>query len=229
MRRFAVISDLHANMEALEAVTPLIEGEEILCLGDLVDYGADPNGVVAKVRDSGAKTIMGNHDSAVLSGDVSMFNARAALSAVWTGANLTEESRGYLSTLPEEMRMKADGVELYFVHGSPDYQLWEYLEPRTDSDLFGHYLARLGVRGMGLGHTHIQFVSEEGGRVVFNPGSVGQPRDGDWRTAFAILTVDGGSIRVEPRRVEYDLQKAVAKIRQAGLPAANAERLATGS
>ncbi len=229
LRRFAIISDLHANLEALEAVMALVGGEEILCLGDLVDYCADPNAVVEKVKDSRARSIMGNHDSAALTGDVSRFNPRAAMSSIWTRANLSAESRAFLETLPEEMRMKVDDVQLYFVHGSPDDHLWEYVDPRTHSDLFGHYLDKLGVRGIGVGHTHLQFVSEEGGRVVFNPGSVGQPRDGDWRAAYAILTVDGGSVKVEAHRAEYDLQRAMSKIRAAGLPAANAERLATGS
>ena len=229
MHRFAVISDVHANIEALDAVMKLIDGGQILCLGDLVDYGADPNDVISKVRDAGARTIMGNHDWAALSGDVSLFNPKAAMSSMWTRTQLTKESKMFLETLPEEIRLEADGVELYFTHGSPDDHLWEYMDPRTDSGLFGYFLDKLKVQGIGLGHTHIQFVSNEDGRVVFNPGSVGQPRDGDWRAAFAILTVDGGSITVEPRRVEYDVRKAASKIRTAGLPASHADRLATGS
>jgi predicted phosphodiesterase len=224
-----VISDVHANLEALQAVLKEVEGLEVYCLGDLVDYGAEPNEVIGILKPRATRCIMGNHDWAALSGDLSMFNPKAAMSSMWTRAHLTTESRHYLETLPEEVRLEVEGVELYFTHGSPDDHLWEYVDPRTDSDLFGHFLDRLKVQGMGLGHTHLQFVSKEGERVVFNPGSVGQPRDGDWRAAFAILRVDGSSIQVEPRRVEYDVQKAASNIRAAGLPASHAERLATGS
>jgi putative phosphoesterase len=229
MRRLAIISDVHANLDALDAVLGQVEGEEVVCLGDLVDYGAQPNEVVARIMRVGAKTILGNHDSAALTGDTSLFNAKAAMSSIWTRTKLTEDSKLYLRALPEELRMQVDGVKLYFTHGSPDDHLWEYLDPRTDSDLFGNFLDRLKVDGIGLGHTHLPYVWRDGTRVIFNPGSVGQPRDGDWRAAYAVLTVDGGSVGVELRRVQYDFQRAASKIREAGLPASHAERLATGS
>jgi putative phosphoesterase len=229
MRRIAVVSDVHANLDAFEAVLDQIEGEELVCLGDLVDYGAQPNEVVAKLMRVGAKTILGNHDSAALSGDTSLFNAKAAMASIWTRSKLTEDSRRFLETLPEELRMQVEGVKLYFTHGSPDDHLWEYLDPRTDSDLFGNFLDRLKVDGIGLGHTHLPYVWKEGARVIFNPGSVGQPRDGDRRAAYAVVTVDGDSVSVELRRVQYDFEKAASKIREAGLPASHADRLSTGS
>jgi putative phosphoesterase len=229
MRRLAIVSDVHANLDALDAVLGQIEGEEVVCLGDLVDYGAQPNEVVAKMMQVGAKTILGNHDSAALTGDTSLFNAKAAMSSIWTRTKLTEDSRLYLGALPEELRMQVEGVKLYFTHGSPDDHLWEYVDPRTDSDLFGNFLDKLKVDGIGLGHTHLPYVWRDGTRVIFNPGSVGQPRDGDRRAAYAVLTVDGGSVNVELRRVQYDFQRAASKIREAGLPASHAERLATGS
>ena len=229
MRRFAVISDLHANLEALEAVLGQIEGEEIVCLGDLVDYGAQPNEVVARVAEVGARTILGNHDSAALTGDTSLLNPKAAMSSIWTRTKLTEDSRLYLGALPEELRMQVEDVKLYFTHGSPDDHLWEYLDPRTDSDLFGHFLDRLSVDGIGVGHTHLPFVWREGARVMFNPGSVGQPRDGDRRAAYAEVVVEGGSVGVELRRVDYDFESAARRIREAGLPSSHANRLSAGS
>ena len=229
MRRFAVISDLHANLEALEAVLGQIEGEEIVCLGDLVDYGAQPNEVVARVAEVGARTILGNHDSAALTGDTSLLNPKAAMSSIWTRTKLTEDSRLYLGALPEELRMQVEDVKLYFTHGSPDDHLWEYLDPRTDSDLFGRFLDRLSVDGIGVGHTHLPFVWREGARVMFNPGSVGQPRDGDRRAAYAEVVVDGGSVRVELSRVDYDFESAARRIREAGLPSSHANRLSAGS
>lgn len=229
MGRFAVISDLHANLEALKAVLGKIGGAEIVCLGDFVDYGAEPNEVIAELKDAGARSIIGNHDSAALTGDTSLFNPRAAMSNMWTRTVLTKESRQFLETLPEELRMTVEGVEFYFAHGSPDDHLWEYVDPRTDSNLFGFFLTKMKAQGIGLGHTHLPYVWKEKNGVVFNPGSVGQPRDGDWRAAFAFVKVGDGPVEIEPERVEYDHEKAASKILAAGLPKAHAERLKTGT
>lgn len=229
MVAFAVISDVHANLEALEAVLGELKGQEIICLGDLVDYGAEPNEVIAMIREVAAYSIIGNHDVAALTGDTSMFNPKAAMSSMWTRTKMSRESRQYLEGLKEELRLKVEDVEIYFTHGSPDDHLWEYIDPRFDSGVLPHFLDKLKVQGIGLGHTHLPYVWEEDRKVVFNPGSIGQPRDGDWRAAYANLTVDGGSIKVELRRVRYDYEKAAAKIREAGLPESHAERLATGT
>ncbi len=229
LHRFAVVSDVHANLEALEKVLRRIEGLDVYCLGDLVDYGANPNEVIEALRRRGAKTLMGNHDSAVISGDTSMFNVRAAMSSKWSAHQLATESSNYLRALPPEIRVRVEDVEFYFTHGSPDDRLWEYVDPRTHSDLFGHYLDKTGARTIGLGHTHIPYVWKEGGRVVFNPGSVGQPRDGDRRASFALVSVSREEVSVEVVRVEYDYEKAGSKIREAGLPESFADRLKAGS
>ena len=228
MLRIAIISDVHANLEALEAVLAEAGTLDLYCLGDLVDYGANPNEVVSALRERGARTIMGNHDYAAVSGDRSQFNPKAAMSSLWTGKQLTAESTNHLRSLPLEIRISLDGNRAFFAHGSPDDRLWEYVDPRTHSDLFGHYLDRTKSHVIGLGHTHIPYVWKEKGRIVFNPGSVGQPRDGDWRASFAIMTVNEAELGVEVRRVEYDVEKAASKIREAGLPASHADRLFAG-
>jgi len=229
LQKFAVISDVHANLEALAEVLKNIEGMRLYCLGDLVDYGADPNEVIDTLRARGVLSVLGNHDAAVLTGDTTMFNARAAMSSIWTAKHLTPGSANYLRGLDQDMTLDLGGSSAYFVHGSPDDKLWEYVDPRTHSNLFGHYLAKLGVGMIGLGHTHVPYVWKEEGKVVFNPGSVGQPRDGDWRASYALLSIDGPEISVEIKRVEYDVEKAASKIRAAGLPESNAGRLAAGS
>jgi diadenosine tetraphosphatase ApaH/serine/threonine PP2A family protein phosphatase len=151
------------------------------------------------------------------------------MSSVWTRRMLSRSSSDYLRGLPLELRATFDGLPAYFVHGSPDDRLWEYVDPRTHADLFGYYLERVGARVMGLGHTHIPFVWEEGPRVVFNPGSVGQPRDGDWRASYAIVAIDEGACSVAVRRVRYDVDGAARRILDAGLPEFFAERLHTGT
>ena len=229
MRPVAIISDVHANMEALDSVLGELLGMEVFCLGDLVDYGAEPNEVIDTVRERGVKSILGNHDSAALTGDTKLFNARAAMSSKWTAKQLTERSKVYLHGLPLELRVPFGDDEAYFTHGSPDDRLWEYVDPTTHSNLFGHYLDKLGVRAIGLGHTHVPYVWEERGGTVFNPGSVGQPRDGDNRASFAIFSYDSGKTTVEIRRVPYDYHATASKIKAAGLPESFAERLASGT
>jgi predicted phosphodiesterase len=229
LKKLVVISDVHANLEAFEAVLAEAQGLDILCLGDLVDYGANPNEVVDLVRHRGISTVMGNHDWATVSGDTSQFNARAAMSSIWTRAQLTGQNLEYIRTLVPELRTPFEMTEAYFTHGSPDDRLWEYVDPRTHSDLFGHYFVKLGVRIIGLGHTHVPYAWKEEGKVVFNPGSVGQPRDGDPKASFAVLSVEEREVSVEIRRVEYDVQKAASKIRGAGLPESHASRLFSGT
>ena len=229
MPAVAVISDVHANLEAFEAVLREIEGLDVLCLGDLVDYGANPNEVIELIRSRGIRTVMGNHDWAAVSGDTSLFNPKAAMSSIWTRKQLSGDNLDFLSTLSPEFRTPLEGTPCYFTHGSPDDRLWEYVDPSTHADMFGHYLSSLGVALIGLGHTHVPYVWEERGRRVFNPGSVGQPRDGNPRSSYALFRTGGGKPRVELRRVEYDIQKAASKIREAGLPESHASRLFSGS
>ncbi len=229
LRRIAVLSDLHANLEACREVLRQVQGMEIYCLGDLVDYGASPNEVIDEVRGAGARCVMGNHDWAAVTGDTSQFNPKAAMSCIWTRRQLSGASSEYLRGLDSEKRLAFDGSETYFAHASPDDRLWEYVDPRTHAGMFGHYLDKLGVRLIGLGHTHIPYVWEKGERVVFNPGSVGQPRDGDRRASFAVVSFEVRTVKVDVRRVEYDVEGAASRIREAGLPSSHADRLLAGS
>jgi len=225
----AVISDVHSNLEALLEVLSRVKGMDVYCLGDIVGYGANPNEVVEEIRNRRAVALMGNHDYAAVTGDVRMFNPRAAMAAKWTSKTLTSANLEFLGSLPKSRRLRLGGVEGYLTHGSPDDPLWEYVDPRTHSELLGHYLVKLNVGILGLGHTHVPFVDSEGRGVVFNPGSVGQPRDGDWRASYAIVTVEDGEVGVENMRMEYDWKEASSKIRAVGLPEQLADRLSSGT
>jgi len=227
--RIAVISDVHSNLEALRAVLPRVEGMEVYCLGDVVGYGANPNEVVKALRERRVLTVMGNHDYAAVTGETGMFNARAAMAAKWTAKALAGPNLSYLMSLPRERRLRLGSAEGFLTHGSPNDMLWEYVEPGTHAQLFGHYLEKLNVRFLGLGHTHVPYVMDEEKGVVFNPGSVGQPRDGDRRASYAVVRVDGAGVKVENFRVEYDYETAGSKIRAAGLPGQLADRLRTGT
>jgi len=227
--RAAFISDVHSNLEALEAVLDEVGKMKVYCCGDIVGYGASPNEVVRVLRDIGATCVIGNHDRASLDGEVGEFNPRAAMAAMWTSRHLTDESRAFLGSLPREVSTGIGGKRVYIVHGSPDDPMWEYVRPSTHTDLFDYYLQKVNADVIALGHTHLAFQwrSDTGG-LVFNPGSVGQPRNGDARASYAILTVESGEARVEARQVEYDVERAAKKILESGLPQSLATQLFSG-
>ena len=227
--RIAVISDIHSNLPALEAVLEdLGRVDEILCAGDLVGYASQPNEVVDLLRRRGIPAVMGNHDYAAVTGEVEWFNPSARRAALWTRERLTEENRRYLRSLPEELRLTREGVRIYLVHGSPRDPLFEYVFP----DLPQRQLLEL-VRGVEaqvilLGHTHVPMRRVIQGKLVLNPGGVGQPRDRNPRASCLVLTLEDGEAEAEFRRVEYDIDRAAEGIRKAGLPPELASRLYVG-
>jgi predicted phosphodiesterase len=242
--RVAVISDIHANLHALEAVTAAIAGEApdaVWCLGDLVGYGPRPNECCALVRARAAICLVGNHDLLALGGDVAAgdFNPDAAAAGRWTAAVLGEEARAFLGGLRPSA--EAEGVGLY--HASPRDPVWEYvLSPWQAEECIELMEPRIGA----IGHSHVAlFFRRDGtdevvgqqalhgleadvseGRWLLNPGGVGQPRDGDPRAAWLLLDTDDWTAAW--RRVEYPVDEAADAIRRAGLPAMLAERLYTG-
>jgi diadenosine tetraphosphatase ApaH/serine/threonine PP2A family protein phosphatase len=209
--------------------------DRILVLGDIVGYGPDPNAVIARLRTIRARAVMGNHDQAILDPSVlDWFNPHAAAAARWTQAVLTPDSRRYLASLPRFGRL---GPHRY-VHGSPRKPyMWEYI---LDDLQALEILVQLGRRLCFFGHTHLpRIFTEEGEEVpapgewialppaaLVNPGSVGQPRDGNPQAAFAVVDLATPAVRF--LRVPYDVATTQAKIREAGLPDVEAARLAVG-
>jgi putative phosphoesterase len=227
--RVAFVSDVHSNLEALEAVLDEVGKLKVYCCGDIVGYGASPNEVVRILRGVGATCVLGNHDYASLQGDVGDFNPRAAMAAIWTSQHLSDESRAFIESLPRDVSTDIAGKRVYMAHGSPDDTMWEYVLPSTHSDLFDYYLQKVDADVMALGHTHQAFQwRSDGGGLVFNPGSVGQPRNGDVRASFAILSVEAGEVELEIRQVEYDVERAAKKILESGLPPSLASQLFSG-
>jgi predicted phosphodiesterase len=235
-----ILSDIHANLEALEAVLRDAHGryDQILCLGDLVDYGADPNAVVEWARVNVPVIIRGNHDKACCSEDpLDNYHPAARASAMWTRTVLATENVGFLEKLPRGP-VRYENFDL--VHGSPADED-EYLITLADAE---NALEAIGAPLTFFGHTHVQggflfthraVTKIAPGRVLelepdhyylVNPGSVGQPRDGDSRAAYAIYSPAEHSI--EYRRVSYDVAKAAGKIQAAGLPQQLAARLFVG-
>lgn len=225
---FAFISYVHSNLEALKSVLDDIGGMNIFCLGDTIGYGASPNEVIDLLRQKQATMIIGNHDNAALQANPFAFNQRAAVAIMWNSRQLTPENRFFLQSLPRNRKLVLEDVPVYMTHGSPDDNLGEYVYPFTHADMFDFYLKKLGVRVIALGHTHLPFESTDKEGTVFNPGSVGQPRDGDPRASYAVLTIEQGKFTIEHRRKDYDIQTSANKILAAGLPKVLAERLFKG-
>jgi putative phosphoesterase len=245
--RYLVLSDIHANLEALEAAleaSAAAQCDRVLLLGDLVGYGADPNAVIDRVRAmSDVVVIRGNHDKVAAGVEsVEGFNHMARLAIAWTAAALTPDNRDYLVNLAAGPIEIDDIVEI--CHGTPfDEDVYVF------DDLDALRSIRASRRPVCLyGHTHVpaafqlqgdelQLIGpprgerfrlslDEDGRYLVNCGSVGQPRDGDWRAAYAILDTDARTLTIF--RVDYDLSTAQSKIVAAGLPDILAQRLGMG-
>jgi putative phosphoesterase len=223
--RLGVISDVHGNRVALDAVLDDMPSvDRLVCAGDVVGYNPWPADCVAAVRERSIPTVMGNHDRAVASGSAFRFNAMAAAGVDHARERLGEDALSWLGDLPAT-RMVADG-RVTLVHGHPDDpDRYTYPEEFSARMLEGEDL-------LVTGHTHVQGhrVFEEG--VVMNPGSVGQPRDGDPKAGYAVVELGDGSggdaVTVEERRVAYDVDAVVDAVREAGLPERIGTRLYEG-
>jgi diadenosine tetraphosphatase ApaH/serine/threonine PP2A family protein phosphatase len=238
--RLAVLSDIHANLTALDAVrADLPPVDEIWVLGDIVGYGPRPNEVIAALQAMGARSVLGNHDGAAIGTvDPGDFNPDAHAAIRWTADVLDDNARSYLAALPEVRR---DG-HLTAVHGSPRDPIWEYI---VSTAIAAANLDAFDTRWCLFGHTHypIVFLDGEDGvdampgvdgeevalgerRALINPGSVGQPRDGNPAAAYLLLDTDAG--HAAHRRVSYDIAATQREMLALGLPPRLAERLAYG-
>jgi predicted phosphodiesterase len=240
--RVAVVSDIHSNLHALEAVLAAIDAEppdELWCLGDLVGYGPRPNECCAVVAERADVCLAGNHDLAVRGTiDLEDFGGEAGVAATWTRTVLEPEAQALLDRL--EPQGSAHGVALY--HGSARDPVWEYVLSdegalatldlaESPLVLVGHSHVALQVvdsggevaGGVARGGTELDL---DGVRALLNPGSVGQPRDGDPKAAYLLLDLDAK--RASFHRVEYDVERTQREMRDAGLPEMLAGRLALG-
>jgi len=241
--KVAVVSDVHANRQAFEAVLEAVaasDATEMWCLGDLVGYGADPNTCVELAREHAAVCLAGNHDLAV-TGEIPLedFSRGASVAAQWTQHVLSPENRDFLESLDPQGAESAVGL----FHASPRDPIWEYVLSALLAELCMTAQER---RVCLIGHSHVALsftrpnddvatgeprragdeldVSRD--QWLLNPGSVGQPRDGDPRAAWMLLDLE--SWTVSYRRTDYDVEGAAAAIRAAGLPDSLAERLEYG-
>jgi len=237
-----IISDIHANLTALEAVIAAAgKVDAVWCLGDLVGYGPDPNECINLIRSlPNLICLMGNHDAAAIGNlDLAAFNRDASLSARWMQNALSPSNLQFLHSLPEKVIVE----QVTLTHGSPRNPVWEYiLDTYAAAQNFNYFETQLCF----VGHTHlpVAYIQNEtsqmldwkmprmghpldlSGRAILNPGSVGQPRDHDPRAAYAIFSPE--SNKWEPFRVDYDVSSVQQRIYSAGLPHRHALRLVEG-
>jgi diadenosine tetraphosphatase ApaH/serine/threonine PP2A family protein phosphatase len=240
--RYAIVSDVHGNLEALDAVLADVAGrvDAILCLGDVVGYGADPRACIERLAERAQVITAGNHEHGVAGLlDLGWFNAYARAAAEWTRERLDDDHRSYLAALP----LVAQVDDATLVHASPDHPgEWDYLVSAEDGfRAFAAFTTRLCFVGhshrpgvWSLGSTGPAWIPgaadidlEHGRRYIVNVGSVGQPRDRDSRAAYALWDTEGGTVVI--RRVPYDVGAARRKIVAGGLPQYLADRLAWGA
>ncbi|MDD1772624.1 MAG: metallophosphatase family protein [Methanomassiliicoccales archaeon] len=220
----AFISDVHANLPALEAVMDDMSSRgvgTVYCAGDILGYYTYPDQVIELLRRRNVTCIAGNHDRAVLVG-VRGMNSIAASAIEWTRNNLSKSSLDFIRDLPNSLHRPVEGVMTAVHHGSPR-NMSEYV---FEEHVSGELLDIAGARLLVLGHTHVPFVAHFATGTVINPGSVGQPRDGDPRASYTIL--DSVEWNFERVRVDYDRQRVMDKVAENGLPDMLAQRLPRG-
>ena len=235
--RLAILSDVHANLHALEAVWQDLEqqhSEAVYCLGDLVGYGAYPNEVVTFIRERQVPNIMGNYDEGV------GFDLRDCgcvyrdpelarlgdLSLLWSREHTSAENKQFLQGLPLQIRLSDKRAARLLVHGSPR-KMNENLHEDRPRATFERVAAVAAADVLLFGHTHLPYQKKVDKVLFVNTGSVGKPKDGDRRAGYVILEM-GRRPRVEFRRVEYDVAAAARAVRESGLPPRFADMLETG-
>jgi putative phosphoesterase len=231
----AVITDIHANLPALEAALARIEElgiERVYCGGDLVGYGPHPNEVCALIEDRAISTIYGNYDYAIARdledcgcAYVTQHDRELGQRSVdWTLAHTDRRAKDFMRDLPFDLRFEVGEKAIHLVHGSPR-KVNEYLFEDKPDSLYERLAAAEEADVLVFGHTHKPWVRERGGVLFVNCGSVGKPKDGDPRGAFAILRPDGREVGVTIERVAYDAGAVALEVAAVGLPGEFAEKL----
>ena len=235
MDRVAVITDIHANLPALQAALARVDAlgiTRVYCGGDLVGYGPHPNEVCSLIHERAIPTIHGNYDYAIARDEhdcgcayITPHDREIGQESVeWTLVHTDQRSKDFMHELPFDLRFGVGEVAVHLVHGSPR-KVNEYLFEDKPARLYERLAAAEDGDVLVFGHTHKPWVHEYGGVLFVNCGSVGKPKDGDPRGAFAVLEPDGASVRVTIERVEYDAEAVAAEVREAGLPGEFADKL----
>jgi putative phosphoesterase len=231
----AVITDVHANLPALQAALVRIDElgiEHVFCGGDLVGYGPHPNEVCALIQERQIPTIYGNYDYAIARdledcgcAYIDPHDRQLGEQSVdWTLSHTDHTAKDFMRELPFDLSFQVGNVPVHLVHGSPR-KVNEYLFEDKPASLYERLAAAEEARVLVFGHTHKPWVREYGGVLFVNCGSVGKPKDGDPRGAFAVLRPAGVTVEVQIERVSYNAEAVAEEVREAGLPAEFADKL----
>ena len=238
--KIAFISDIHGNLEALDAVLEDIKKrnvDKLYCVGDLVGYGPDPEATVKRIIEQNIPTVMGNYDDAVGYEKESCGCAYnpgretevGDITLNWSIRNTSDVSKAFLRGLPHKLEFEMEGVRFLLVHGSPLNNLLEYIKPDTKPNRLERVVAATNADIIINGHTHLPMARWVKGKYVFNDGSVGRPKDGDPRACYLIVDIDSGVLKYEFVRVEYPVKRTIEKLAKHQLPIELAVVLSLGA
>lgn len=236
--KLAVFSDIHGNIQGLNAVLKDIEARKadvVWCGGDLAGYGADPGEVIEAIRSRGIPTVMGNYDDGIgyyriacgcdYPNDEAM--QRGLKSIAWTKAHTSEDHKAFLRNLPYRMQREFEGHQVVLVHASPA-RLNEYLYQDVADDVLAAHLQATGADVLVFGHTHRPYHRVVGGKHLVNAGSAGKPKHGDPNATYAMLDLSAGNVTVEIIEVAYDVEAAARAVEATDLPREFAQMLREG-
>jgi len=216
--KILVISDVHGNLAALEAVCKQEKSDVVFCLGDLVNYGPFPRECIAKVKTLTDKVVRGNHDNAV-GRDVDCgcsikYKEHSDAGKEFTKTVIQKDEKDFLGKLPITLNVEMDGKRFLLSHGSPRGDMHKYLRPDTTDQAFEEEIRDIQSDVVFIGHTHFPLIRKVKGTTIINPGSVGQPRDGVPTASYAVW--ENGEIGL--RRVHYDIEATVKGLHTTGMP-----------
>ncbi|UCH58041.1 MAG: metallophosphoesterase family protein [Candidatus Bathyarchaeota archaeon] len=227
--RLLAVSDIHGNLAALESVLrDAGDFDAVVCVGDVVGYGPRPGECIGALSGLGFSCVLGNHDQAVISADTSGMNPYAAAAIDIHRRLLNTGHTTWLQKLRKSLSMDEGGVRIAVFHGSPDHPTTEYVYPSEAQVRAGPFFEATRADLLLLGHTHVPYIHRYGGRVLLNPGSVGQPRDGIPHASYMLIDLENGCVEVSHRRAPYDIEKTVEQMRLLSLPEPLAYRLFLG-
>lgn len=227
--KIAIISDIHGNFPALKEVIKEIKRKKIkkiFCCGDIIGYASMSNECIKELIKNNVKSIYGNHEYALLNDDkLNWFNYYALKALIWHKENLKNFSWRWIKKLKEKIIIKIANKRIMLVHGSPE-SCFEYVWQDTSEQTFLYWLEKYNVDILVFGHTHIPFIKNIENQIVINPGSVGQPRDGNNKASFCIIDLKNNQSEII--RINYNIDKIAVDIKRKGLPKIFADRLYFG-
>jgi putative phosphoesterase len=212
--KLLIISDIHGNKEALDAVMA-VPHDDVICLGDIVDYGPSPGECIDLLREQDIPAIRGNHDNAVAFGMECgcgyEYKHLSMATREYTTGILNDMQMEFLRDLPMNLERTENGIKLYFTHGSPR-SFYDYIRPDTPEEIIRELTKEVDADVLFIGHSHLPFIRTVGDMILVNPGSAGQPRDGDTRASCAVFDTD--TLQAEIVRAGYDMESVFDKIRK---------------